>query len=540
MNYLIIDVGTYSIKFLVIHIERKKRIEIISNAEYVISHYLEQGDNQDDTSKHNLAIQSIIGQYFQEKNFAGKIITQLPSDLISTRSYKIPIKNRKKAELALPFQLEEDIPFSVSEIHYASLLKLEGEGTQALVAFTPRVHFDEFYESFQGLGVIPDIITSEESSFAQFVSYHETDDPFCIIDLGHSTSKAYFFENRKLVSSQLSYIAGETINKAIAKNYNISSDEAQIYKHQNSFFLTAEQYKSVNKQQKEFANLMKLSFSALVSDIKRWMIGYRLKTGNEITKVYLTGGCSNVKNIHNFIHEQIGVPTFRLKAFKGQSIGKIDTDKKIENKFALSTIIGISAINRKGMINFRTGEYSPSGADVLPVFSLSFLGMRTAILTLIVIVSLAIEIGIQSKQLAALNKDIRQTLKKKNLQLKISPRLVKRFNRKRDDRTAKSILSVLKKSVRTQKSTILAMEQASKINAVKPLIQLSESLSPGKDIMMTQYEFRDKKVKATFESDKKNNLLSFKDTLLGLDLLNRKVQGGAGAGGLTLSFNVRE
>ena len=543
MKYLIIDIGTYSVKFLVVQIERKKKIEILSNSEFVLSHYIEDQSLSEDATEQEIrlaATRSIVSQYFEDREFGGKIITQLSGELISTRQYKIPIKNRKKAELAVPFQLEEDIPFSVSDIHFASLLKSAGEFTDALVAFSPRVHFEEFYNTFVGLGVVPDIITSEESCFAQFVNFHENDESFCIVDLGHTTSKAYFFENQKLVSSHISYIAGKSINRSIAKNYSISMNEAEIYKHQNSFFLTSEQYKKVNKQQKDFALMMQSTVSPLVADIKRWMIGHRLKTGQEVSKIYLTGGTSNIKNIHNFVLEQLDVPTFRLKAYKGQEVGKIDTDKKIENKFALSVIMGIAAIDRKEMINFRTGEYSPSGADVVPLFSLSFLGLRSGIVALIVLISLTVEIVVKNQQLTSLNKKINKVLKKQNNLLRIKPRLVKRFRRKKDTQTAKTILSVLKRSVRSQKSTVMAIEQASRIDAIRPLAELSSSLSPGQDIFLSYYRFSGKSVKAVFNSKKPNNLRSFKDSLSGLDYTNQRVDLNSATGEISLNYKVSE
>ena len=59
-----------------------------------------------------------------------------------------------------------------------------------------------------------------------------------ILDLGHSTTKAYFIHQQQIVSTHISYVAGSVIDQVIAETYQISLPEAIIYKHQNSFLLT--------------------------------------------------------------------------------------------------------------------------------------------------------------------------------------------------------------------------------------------------------------------------------------------------------------
>ena len=70
--------------------------------------------------------------------------------------------------------------------------------------------------------------------------------------------------------------------------------EAEIYKHENSFLLVADQFDKVSPEQKDFALLMKNSLSPLVIDLKRWLLGYTLNTGEKIRRIYLIGGTTKI------------------------------------------------------------------------------------------------------------------------------------------------------------------------------------------------------------------------------------------------------
>ncbi|EQC50602.1 hypothetical protein M901_2169 [Bacteriovorax sp. DB6_IX] len=58
---------------------------------------------------------------------------------------------------------------------------------------------------------------------------------------------------------------------------------------------------------------MRKSFSPLTQQIQRWLLGYRIKTGFSIEKVYITGGTAGINNIENFLSEKIEAPVEHLK-----------------------------------------------------------------------------------------------------------------------------------------------------------------------------------------------------------------------------------
>ena len=153
------------------------------------------------------------------------------------------------------------------------------------------------------------MLTSEISTMQSYIDHIRMNDTCCILDLGHKTTKAYFVQDRQIVSNHTSFVAGSAINEVIAKTYQISAEDAIIYKHENAFLLTDEQLDEVSNEQREFALLMKQVFSPLILDIKRWEIGHRVKFGTSIYKIYILGGTSQINSLENFCHIQTNLLT---------------------------------------------------------------------------------------------------------------------------------------------------------------------------------------------------------------------------------------
>ena len=85
------------------------------------------------------------------------------------------------------------------------------------------------------------------------------------------------------------------------------------FKHQNSFFLTENQFDDVDEDQQEFAKLMKIIFCLLSWILKKWLFGYRVSRGSNIEKIIITGGTSRITNIDNFLSQNLNFPVEVLK-----------------------------------------------------------------------------------------------------------------------------------------------------------------------------------------------------------------------------------
>ena len=261
MNILAIDIGTYSIKFFEIKPERKS-LSIVDKNEIILEDMKAHYPNI--TNLKDLQ-REIVANYIIKKPNDLRIIFQIPNEFITTRYMEIPGTSKRKTEQIIPFQLDENLPYSINQAHYSSRMIKKSNGFSVISNITQLNVFKDYLSFFEAKDAQPTTITSEISTIQSYIDHVRLNDTCCILDIGHKTTKAYFIQDRKIVANHTSYIAGSSINEVISKTYQISIEDAILYKHENSFFLTDEQFEQVKPEQKEFALLMK-QLMPLVSD----------------------------------------------------------------------------------------------------------------------------------------------------------------------------------------------------------------------------------------------------------------------------------
>lgn len=463
MHVLAIDIGSYSVKYISSFVDRRK-ISHVDMSEIILRDFM--SDHSEYTKDE--AIVEIVNQVVETvARQDTKIIYQADHQMLTTRFLTLPVKSKKKADLMLPFQLEEDIPFSLQDIHYS--YRLESQKTQhtAMVELVRSNVFEAFYNRFREKNILPNILTSEASAMENFFNLNPMAGPFCVLDIGHRTTKAYFFYNSRLLMTFVSYVGGHHINEMIAETYKIDQDEAIIYKHQNAFLLTTTQYGEVEPAQQDFASAMDKVFSTLISDFNRWKVGFKVNFGLTIQHVFICGGTSNVKNISNYLTEKWDVKVTLLESFDKVEPGKIDLNPKNKSKFALVNMMAIGFRRKNRFINLLTGKFAQASTSEVPLHSLAFIAIRVSAATLILAISLFAERFFIEKDITAVN--AKMTAVMKNEELKMTPRI-----RRQVTTNPKPVYDALVKKQRDVRQEISTLQSAIEIKALSPLVTVSQ------------------------------------------------------------------
>lgn len=495
MIVISIDPGTYSLKYLISE-HQKKNVTIVDVGEVVLSKHM-GADGKSPHELHAKIIKDLKINYGEQ----AKINLLVPPELITSRFLTLPVGNKKKAEMMIPFQLDEELPFSSSEIHYSSTLTPGKDSTEAIISIIKKENFDAFFSPLREQNVLPYFLTSQLSVINNYKDAIEDDD-FCILDLGHKTSKAYFFKNKELVSYHVSYVAGKTLTDAISKTYNIAPEEAIQYKHDNAFVLTTNQLAEVNDSQRKFASLMDEILSSLISDFKRWELGYRVSFTDSISRIYLTGGSSHIKNIESYLLENLNHPISRLSEHLDSSISLVEDDKYI-----YANLLSNSYSKRNKLGTFLTGEYAPESSDDLPLYSLSFLNLRIILVCFFIIAGFFVERFFINKQTTAYNKDINKLLQSPVLDITARDR--RNFTSQPED-----VLKKLQQKQKDMDNQEMALESLKEIDGLTPLMKLS-NLASRRNITLDQFSsHEDKNIVAVFtpnEDAELEDLVNFKN-----------------------------
>ena len=512
MNILAIDLGTYAVKYAFCAIE-KKQIIVQSQGLVVIDEI--RKDLGEDLSLEE--IQLDIVKNFVEEFPDTKIITHIPVDMITTRYLSLPVNNKKKAELMIPFQLDENLPFPVSEAHYSSYVQKVDDHSEAQVSIAPIGQFEELYRKLEAKNIMPHLMASELAYIQSYAEQSPNSGSYAIIDIGHQFTKGYFIHNKNVISNHLSYIAGSVIDDVISETYEIPLDQSVTYKHQNCFLLTDAQYENVNKDQKEFALLMKQIFTPLMQDLKRWELGFRVKYGRPVDRIYITGGTSNISNISNFLSIELGI---KVEHLPEPHDFVLDEEVLETSGNLLSSIFTMTASQRakNPPANMLSGNFSGSTTASLPIHSTSFILSRA----LIVLVVFSFFIGAEkifflNSEEKKLNAKVTKLLKNKSLALSSKDRR----DYKRDPN---KLLKKLKEKNSQVIKEIETIKKALKVNALKSLSDLHTYLSKNENIHMTLFESANGQIKTEFRSKSADDLQVLQRTLTDLPLLKKEIK----------------
>lgn len=478
MVYVSVNIGSYSIKFLNFTIEKKK-VNYLSAREVVIDQDEINVTEEDFVTDLQF---NIISQYLEEVDGDYSLILNAPSEILTDRFLDLPVGNKKKAALMVPFQLEEDIPYSLSECHMASSIRSQKESSQAFVNIAKEEDFELFFNKIKQYDVTPKVLTSEVSALENYIFHTKEILPqaFCVIDIGHNTTKGYFFLDKKLKSVHTSYIAGYAVSEAICDAYSITSEEAAMYKHQNCFFLTQDQFPKVNEGQQVFANLMDKTFEPFIQEFKRWHIGFRVQNGFSISDVFIMGGTSNIKNINAYLSEQLIIPVSTLDTFIDTESSMIDTDDKQRRKFSIANIIAQSYGHKSEIVNLLHGRFSIQGKMDLPIHSFFFIATRVAAVMIVLITSLMIERVFIGRDINAADKKLKVLLK--NPILKLAPRDQRKFKK-----SPKSLLGKLNREKRNIRQEIKTLQASIATNALTALDTIAAMIT-GIEVEIIQFQ----------------------------------------------------
>ena len=499
MHVLAIDIGSYSIKYISSFVE-KRSITHVEMSEIILQDFLNDHPDQNEIQAQGSIIKEIIDTVARQDT---KVIYQIPQHLVTTRFLHLPVKSRKKAEMMVPFQLEEDIPYSLSEIQYSYKLEQQKTQNHALVELTRLSEFEPFYQVMKEQNIVPNVLTTETSAMDTFFMDNSMAGSYAVVDIGHKTTKAYFFYNGRLISSHTSFFGGQLINEAISENYKIDYEEAIFYKHQNAYFLTSSQYEDVDDSQKDFASMMERVFSPAVNDFTRWKIGFKINFGLNIEQVYICGGTSNIKNITNFLGEKWDVKVSLLESFDRVQTEKIDLHAKNKCKFVVANMLSQGWRRKSKLLNFLTGKFAQASLSDLPVHSFAFLGVRVAALTAVLAISLAAERFLIQRDIKAVNAKLSAMVKNDDLQ--INGRIRRQLLT--DPKPAYDAVVKKQRGVRQEISTLQA---AIEVQALTPLVRVSQ-IAAQTNATLIEFKVTDlKEITAVFSAEKVEDLEALK------------------------------
>ncbi|MFK7823047.1 MAG: pilus assembly protein PilM [Oligoflexales bacterium] len=514
-----LDIGSYSIK----------AVEIVNKYKsYEISNFYENVIPQVDELSPDVMLPACMEQLFQENELkADRIVTAMPGQYISSRILPFNFSDPHKIEAAVFAEIEDAVPFNLDEmIVDHQILGQMSQKTVALVVMTKKAFLASFLEHLHRIDIDPKVVDVDSLAFYNLCPYLEMEVGKCygLVDVGHEKTSVCLVQDGVLRMFRSINLGGRYITEFLARDLEVSFNEAQRVKHRVSRMLTEQDAGSeMSAEDQTVADRITIASNAIVKELGRTLYAFKTWEKSPIERIYLSGGSSVIKNFDNYLTTNLEVETVHNRL--EQSSLKINEQLADQMpSMSQSISIGIRAVTsvkRHSQINLRKGPFAYI-QDYESVFKAAGAVFKiVAVALLLLSFSYAIKYFSYSKQIKEL-----QSVYKKELFSSV-PDLKKKFRSGRYD------FSIIRRDASTELRDRIARKKAategfvdlnSDSGALVALQDLSKAVPKDVQVNMVEYRFETKadgtgKIRIRVEADSYDTIAKFEQSLKSISSL---------------------
>lgn len=444
-----IDIGSSSIKVVEIH-SGSKSDQIFQFFE----HSLDLNPSKDNKLEIIEFLRNLTSTYDKSQT---RFVLGFTQNQVATRLLKFPFKDKNKINKTLAFSLEDQIPFSTDKTLFeAKILQFSSSETEVLTCSVLKEEVEALLSFSKDINIDPTVLSAEGFAFANLIENWQQPIPVIpdqpenfqdslnpqapsrplisvYLHLGHSRSVMTTYRNNTLISAHSLNWGGRKIADELTKKYEIPFVEAVKELKTKGFVLINKE--GASPDQLAFSNLIGNSLKDLAREVKLILFEVESELQCEFTKITLTGGVSNLKNISAFLTQSFEIPVNRFSTTlhaSGLSFEILGANLA-QQSMALGLAIEGLKKAKNPAINFRKDEFAKQNI----IFSefketASVLGRYLAVAIVLLVIYSFIRTNL-SETLADSSKRALQTVSKQIPELgkKSGPTQVKRFIREK-------------------------------------------------------------------------------------------------------------
>lgn len=363
-----IDIGRSSIKVA--------EAETVARA-FVVKRFLEFPLSTDPNKDKKIEIIDILRNLIPQYNSdSTRFIFSVRQEDVSLRQKQFPFRERHKILKAVPFEMEDEIPFSQADaIFEAKIIRFEGKAADVLAMACPKERVRDVIQIAHDGGAHPSAISLESVALSNFLENWDAPPPETmpisaealgaqdkigelVIDIGHASTKCLFFENGALVAVRQIDWGGRNIINQIAHKYGLSVMQATKELEAKSFI--ALDKSSTTKEQANFSKIIETSVMDLVRELRLKILEIKADHRLDIAKAHMTGGPTQMRGIGGFLTQHLEIAFNRFKLLSLLPNVAFDADAHTESVAGVAIGLAIEGLRkpRNPAVNFLKDEFA--------------------------------------------------------------------------------------------------------------------------------------------------------------------------------------
>ncbi|MEQ1665423.1 MAG: pilus assembly protein PilM [Bdellovibrionales bacterium] len=341
-----IDIGSFSIKVA----------KVRSNARgYTVEKLSEYPISQDPTKDTQIEIIEVLRDIKATLWEEGAlVVTGAHQFDVSIRRKEFPFRERHKILKSLPFELEDDIPFSYeNSVFDAKITHFRGITTHLLACACPKEHVQRIITQLGDGGIKPDIISVDSIAAASLFeewreapweypqssqALPENNSVDIIVNLGHRTTTVSIIKDGYLLDTRSIDWGGKDLAEIISSKYSIHLLEALKELRRKAFILTNNE--GATREQVALSEIIKSSIDVLAQKLRLILFELKSEYHLDFRQCILTGGVSQLRNLGPYLTQKLEIACNRLAHL--DMMNSIDFSASPNNELAAITSIGLA------------------------------------------------------------------------------------------------------------------------------------------------------------------------------------------------------
>jgi general secretion pathway protein L len=352
-----IDIGSFSVKVAKVR---------SNNRGYELIHYSEFPLSQDPTKDNKIEMVEIFNdikaRLFEEGT---QLVVGAHLFEVAWRRKEFPFRERHKILKSLPFELEDDVPFSNENTVYdAKVTHYTGNKANVIAVACPRDHLEQIIKNFSDAHVEPTIVSVDGIAFTnvleawrdapwEYPAVKETpvaegelekapvlpvSEVDIALNIGHRTTCVAIIKDGFTLDVRLIDWGGKDIADLIAQRYSMHPLEALKDLRKRAFILTNNE--GATRDQVALSEVVKTSVDVLIQKLSLALLELRTLYNLQYRQAILTGGVSQMKNLGPYLTQKLECTTNRLAHL--DMLPQIDFAASPNSELAGVTAIGLA------------------------------------------------------------------------------------------------------------------------------------------------------------------------------------------------------
>lgn len=377
-----IDIGSWSIKAVVVESSfRGFKVEAVEE--------IPIGDGDEESKRERqIAALSLLMERPELKS--DTLVASLPGELATTRFVDLPYSDQKKVDATIGGELADVLPFDLAEavFDHALVDKKDDGSSTSLCVSAQRKTLEHFLSTTTEGGADPRFVPvdvlqlyslytnflKEDASKAEAPKEASIDastfvlptpggppDARLIVDIGHERTLVCAAGEDGIAHVRVIRAGGADVTRAIAQAYELEWDDAEAGKHEDAF-VASSRHPAPSDAAARMSEVVATGLRPLVKDLRRTIQSIRSEKRVRVARLDLLGGGARIKNLANYLAEQLNVPVANGVAVEQIVERNVDTPRRPAYAVALANALRTTAEEATSRMDLRVGEYAFAGS----------------------------------------------------------------------------------------------------------------------------------------------------------------------------------